>query len=129
MKRMMKKTNHMVFCRSIMYTVIVGCLILFFGSCNKAPAEPVTGVISVSVIDNDAGNTPVPDVDITIKPGDLNGRTDASGTARFEVDPGDYYVDADVCCIGPGFIQYHEPVTVLAHDTAEVELSACLRCL
>ena len=113
----------------IFYSLYIGSMLFFFGSCNKEPAAADKGVIFISVVDNDAGKTPVPNVDITIMPGELTGRTDDAGTASFEIDPGDYYVDADVCCIGPGFIQYHEPVTVLAEDTAKVELTACLRCL
>jgi hypothetical protein len=115
--------------KRVIYAGCIGSLLLFSVSCDKEPAETGTGVISVSVIDNDADKTPVPDVDITITPGDIYGKTDAFGTATFEVDTGDYYVDADVCCIGPGFIQYHESVKVLIDDTAKVELSACLRCL
>ena len=55
--------------------------------------------------------------------------TDADGIARFEVAPGEYFVDAQVCCIGPGFIEYHEPVQVVARQTAQVQLLACLKCL
>ena len=114
--------------KRVFYAGCIFSLLFFSVSCNKEPGEPSSGIILVSVIDNDTEKTPVPDVDITIMPGDMNGKTNASGTASFEVDTGDYYVDANVCCMGPGFIQYHEPVTVLAGDTAEVELSACLRC-
>jgi len=114
--------------KRIIYTGCIGSLLFFSISCNKEPAESGTGIISVSVIDNDAEKTPVPDVEITIAPGDITGETDARGIASFEVDTGNYFVDADVCCMGPGFIQYHEPVTVLAGDTAEVALTACLRC-
>jgi len=114
--------------KRVIYAGCIGSLLFFTVSCNKGGEVSGKGIISVSVIDNDAEQTPVPDVEITIAPGDITGKTDSSGTASFKVDPGDYYVDADVCCMGPGFIQYHEPVSVLAGDTAEVELSACLRC-
>jgi len=112
----------------VIYTGCIGSLLLFSVSCNKEPAETSKGIIYVSVVDNDAEKTPVPDVEIVITPGDITGKTNASGKASFKVDPGGYYVDADVCCIGPGFIQFHEPVTVTADDTAKVTLSACLRC-
>lgn len=97
--------------------------------CNKEPAESTTGIIAVSVNDNDIDETPVPDVEITITPGDIVNTTTANGIATFEVDPGDYFVNAAVCCVGPGNIIYHEPITVISNKTVEVKLTACLRCL
>lgn len=122
-------TIQMDFFRRVIYTGSIGSLLFISVSCNREPIETVQGIIFVSVVDNDAEKTPVPDVELTITPGNITGRTNTSGTAIFKVDPGEYYVDADVCCIGPGLIQYHEPVTVTAGDTAEVEITACLRCL
>lgn len=113
----------------LIYSVFLLSLLFFLASCNKKPTESRTGIITVSVIDNDPEETPVPDVEITVTPGDITKKTNANGIASFEVDPGDYYVDADVCCVGPGYINYHEPITVVANDTVEVELLACLRCL
>ena len=104
-------------------------LVFFLAYCNKERTESTAGIISVSVIDNDSKETPVSDVEITITPGGIVKKTNADGIASFEVDPGDYFVDAAVCCVGPGYIIYHEPITVLANETVEVELSACLRCL
>jgi len=98
-------------------------------SCKKEPTESKLGIISVTVVDNDSEETPVPDVEITITPGDLVKKTDANGNCSFEVDPGSYYVDAEVCCVGPGFIEYHEPVTVVENKTVKVKLTACLSCL
>ncbi len=121
--------KQMDYCSRIIYSVWIVSMLFFLGSCNEEPAASNMGIIFVSVVDNDADKTPVPNVEITITPGEITWKTSDAGTASFEVDPGDYYVDADVCCIGPGFIQYHEPVTVLADDTAKVELTACLRCL
>jgi len=86
------------------------------------------GTISVSVNDNDPNQTPVPNVTITIMPSNIVQRTDANGITNFEVKPGDYFVDAEVCCVGPGNIIYHEPVTVVANKTSEVKLTACLLC-
>jgi hypothetical protein len=96
--------------------------------CNKEPSESAAGIISVSVIDNDSESTPVPNVEIRISPGDIILKTNADGIAISEVDPGDYFVDADVCCVGPGFIHYHEPIRVIANNTVEVELAACSLC-
>jgi hypothetical protein len=87
-----------------------------------------TGIISVSVVDNDPDETPIPDVEITITPGNIVKMTDANGLCNFELDPGDYYVDAAVCCIGPGNIHYHELAKVSANETKEVKLVGCLRC-
>jgi len=114
--------------KGVIYTICIGSLLFLSVSCNKEQGETTKGIIYVTVVDNDIEKTPVPGVEIVITPGDITGMTNASGKASFKVDPGGYYVDADVCCIGPGFIQYHEPVTVTANDTAEVTLSACLRC-
>lgn len=119
----------MDFFRRAIYAGCIGSLLFFSVSCNKEATESGKGIIFVFVIDNDAERTPVPDVEITVEPGDITGKTDSIGTASFEVDPGEYFVNGDVCCIGPGFIQYHEAVTVRAGDTAGVEMTACLRCL
>ena len=121
--------KQMKYSSKIIYSLCIGSMLFFFGSCKKEPGASDKGIIFVSVVDNDAGKTPVPNVEIKIMPVEVTGKTNDAGTASFEIDPGDYYVDADVCCIGPGFIQYHEPVTVHAEDTAKVELTACLRCL
>ena len=86
-------------------------------------------IISVLVVDNDHQETPIPDVEITITPGYIVKKTNANGIASFEVAPGSYYVDADVCCIGPGFIHYHELVAVVMNETTEIKLFGCLRCL
>lgn len=102
--------------------------VLFVASCNNQnPAEQTTGVLSVAVMDEFVG--PVPDVKITINPGSLVQKTGADGTVGFSLTPGDYFVDASVCCLGPGFIEYHRPVTVVQNDTLHVTLNACLQCL
>jgi hypothetical protein len=44
------------------------------------------------------------------------------------VPAGRYVVNAELCCVGPGFIEYHEDVTVAAGETAEVLLFSCLAC-
>ncbi len=113
----------------LIYSVFLVSLFFFSVSCNKKPTESKTAIISVSVIDKDPEETPVQDVEINITPGDIIKKTNANGIASFEVDPGDYYVNADVCCVGPGYIHYHEPITVVANETGKVKLLACLRCL
>jgi hypothetical protein len=70
-------------------------------SCTNKTVESQTGIITISVVDDDPKETPIPDVEITITPGNIAKKTDANGLCNFELDPGDYYVDADVCCIGP----------------------------
>ena len=71
----------------------------------------------------------VADVEITLTPINLVLNTDKNGLAVFKVPPGDYFVDAHVCCAGPGNIDYHLPVAVQVDRTTEVELGACLECV
>jgi len=103
---------------------------LFFNSvsCDSTPTESRSGIISVTVIDNDANETPVPNVEITVIPINIVQKTDINGICNFEVEPGDYFVDAEVCCIGPGNIVYHVPVQVVENKTSNVKLEACLSC-
>jgi hypothetical protein len=79
------------------------------------------------VIDENIG--PVADVEITITPKRMIDKTNNEGAALFVIDPGEYFMDADVCCIGPGFIKYHVPVKVMSDDTVKAQLNACLTCL
>ena len=103
---------------------------LFFNSisCDNAPTESKLGIISVIVVDNDLNKTPVPNVEITVTPIDIVQKTDSNGISNFEVEPGNYFVDAEVCCVGPGNIEYHVPVKVIENETADVKLLACLQC-
>ncbi|MCZ6702544.1 MAG: hypothetical protein O6940_05830 [Ignavibacteria bacterium] len=109
--------------------------LLFFNSisCDNAPTEskfgyqPI-GIISVIVVDNDLNKTPVPNVEITVTPIDIVQKTDSNGISNFEVEPGNYFVDAEVCCVGPGNIEYHVPVKVIENKTTDVKLLACLLC-
>ncbi len=104
--------------------------LLFFNSisCDNAPTESKLGIISVIVVDNDLNKTPVPNVEITVTPIDIVQKTDSNGISNFEVEPGNYFVDAEVCCVGPGNIEYHVPVKVIENKTTDVKLLACLLC-
>ena len=102
--------------------------LFFLVCCNQEPTESTTGTISVLVVDNDSEETPVADVEITITPGNNTKKTNADGMTSFEVNASDYFVDAEVCCAGPGNIEYHVPVKVIENKTADVELLACLLC-
>ena len=104
--------------------------LLFFNSisCDNAPTESKLGVISVIVVDNDLNETPVPNVEITITLIDIVQKTDSNGICNFEVEPGNYFVEAEVCCTGPGNIEYHVLVKVIENKTADVKLLACLSC-
>ena len=111
--------------------IISALFYLFFFnsiSCDNAPTETKLGVISVIVVDNDLNETPVPNVEITITPIDIVQKTDSNGICNFEVEPGNYFIDAEVCCSGPGNIEYHVPVKVIENKTADVKLLACLSC-
>ena len=103
---------------------------LFFNSisCDDAATESRLGVISVIVVDNDVNGTPVPNVEITVTPIHVVQKTDSSGICNFEVEPGNYFVDAEVCCVGPGNIEYHVSVIVIENKTSDVKLLACLSC-
>ncbi len=86
-----------------------------------------TGTVEVTVKDN-SGDVYLEGVEITLSPPGLTGSTDPNGKTAFQVAPGGYFVDAQLCCVGPGLIQYHEPVTVAANETTSVTLTACLSC-
>ena len=100
--------------------------LILLASCDEDPIHPAHGFVSVSVVDG--AGPPVPDVEIRIAPLGLTAMTDARGVALFRLAPGDYFVDANVCCRGPGFIDYYVPVTVTAWETETVELRSCLAC-
>jgi predicted amidohydrolase len=113
------------------YNVLSLALILLLigsGCSSDRTVQPVGGTISVQVIDS-PGDIPVEGVEVTIEKLNLVGTTDATGTVVFEVPVGDYFVDARVCCIGPGWIDHHVSVTVTKDETAEVTLLACSICV
>jgi hypothetical protein len=116
----------MKLCGVFVPLLVLSCLALTQG-CSDSSEQPRTGTVSALVIDGSLG--PVADVEIRLSPTNLVARTDENGLAVFEVPPGEYFVDANVCCVGPGLIDYHLPVTVRADKTVEVELQACLVCL
>ena len=111
--------------------ILSGSILLFACSDDKespeAPKPPETGTISAYVIDENL-NQPVEDVAVTVTPGNIVLKTDSNGLAVFEVPSGDYFVDATVCCVGPGGIQYHIQVTVKKGETTRVKMQACLTC-
>ncbi|NOZ08399.1 MAG: hypothetical protein GXO91_05930, partial [FCB group bacterium] len=110
--------------------IIISLFILFFvSSCDIESADSNEGTLTVSVIDNSTDDSAVPGISITIVPEGIIKQTDLTGKCSFELDPGDYYVDAEVCCIGPGNISYHEPVTLTSNQTTEITLVACSACL
>ncbi len=115
----------MRFCGSLVLVLVLFCLALSQG-CSDSPEQPRTGTVSALVIDPSLG--PVGDVEITLSPTNLVSKTDKDGLAVFQVPPGDYFIDAKVCCLGPGFIDYHLGVTVRIGKTVELELRACLAC-
>ena len=94
---------------------------------DERPESPETGTVVVRVIDPSLG--PVPDVEVSLAGTNLVGMTDREGTIVFQVARGGYFVDAAVCCVGPGLIEHHEAVRVVGGKTVEVELRACLVCL
>ena len=120
-----------------MSSITRGVLLLLFTAtpvaavafgCSDDPTEPENGKISALVID-DGLDYPVEDVAITVTPGNIVVKTDGNGVAVFEVPAGRYFVDATVCCAGPGGIEYHIPVMVREGETTRVRMQACLVCL
>ena len=106
------------------FVVVLGCS----DDPVRNPEQTRTGIVSVLVVDV-SGDSPVSGVEIAMPPSGLVSKTDRDGIAVFEVPPGDYFVDASVCCVGPGFIEYHISVTVVKGRTARVLLQACLACV
>ena len=107
------------------------CSVAHISGCSNDPTQPTTGVLIVSVTDQTvtASQEPVSGVEIEITPVGLVSTTNDEGVAVFEVAPGDYFVDASVCCRGPAFIEFHVPITVAGGETQAVELQACLACI
>lgn len=96
--------------------------------CDEGPLAPRSGTLVVAVYDGGNAAHPVPDVLVEVTPVGRRATTGDDGTVTFQLAPGGYYVDADVCCAGPGPIQYHRPVTLVANQTTTVTLNACLAC-
>ena len=118
----MSRSSHL-----LRQALVLGTALLV--GCEEGPLAPRTGSITVAVYDGGNPQNPVPNVDIQVTPVGLHERTNSAGRAVFEVQPGGYYVDAHVCCVGPGTIDYHEPVTVTAGQASSVTLDACLACV
>lgn len=114
--------------QAIIILLLLLCVLIELNACTDDTEQPGTGTLSVLVIDESLDET-VADVEITLSPINIVAITDENGLAVFEVPAGDYFVDANVCCIGPGFINYHLPVTLREGETQEVRLQACLLCL
>ncbi len=113
---------------TIVTTILFVSGLILLSGCDEEASQPSTGFISVSVTDG-TSQDPVADVEIEVAPVTLVLRTDKDGMAVFEVAPGDYFVNAEVCCEGPGFLEYHVPAAVAAGERIEVNLYACLACL
>ena len=102
-------------------------LACFLGCEEDRPNAPETGYISVHVYDT-ASEGPIQEAEITIVPGDLVQFTDVDGHTIFKVDPGEYFVNAEICCFIIFPVEYHIPVTVTKGDTVEVEMADCFSC-
>ncbi len=111
------------------YLVLIISLSSAYFSCTGQVTESQTATLIVLIVDNDTQETPIPDIEVMIIPGDITKKTDSKGISRFELKAGDYYLDAQVCCVGPGYIQYHEAVTLSAKETKTIKLHGCLACV
>ena len=86
------------------------------------------GVIEVVVEDGSTPPGALPPFEVVLTPPGNVSQTDSTGRTRFVVPAGRYVVNAELCCVGPGFIEYHEHATVGAGETVEVRLFSCLVC-
>ncbi len=111
-----------------MSKLVLLLLLVFFISCETTGTKPADeGYLSVTVIDE--RDSLIQNAEIFIVPDSSSVSTDSNGEAFFTLKRGDYFVNAQICCIGPGFINYHEPVTIERDDTVKLELGACTACL
>lgn len=113
---------------SFVYLTLFFALVYFSISCKGSPSNSQTATLDVLVVDNDPQETPIPDVEITITPGNIIQKTSLNGTCRFILKPGDYYVNAHVCCAGSRYIPYHEPVSLGQNELETIKLIGCLSC-
>jgi hypothetical protein len=118
-----------------MKKAIYVALVLIFGliifnqiSCSDEVTDTEQGTVVVLVVDNDTSETPIPNIEITLTPINEIKFTDSNGTCNFNVRPGSYYVDAEVCCAGAGNIIFHELINVSENKTTNVKLVGCLSC-
>mgnify|MGYP001388921577 CR=1 FL=1 len=119
MKLLIKHLNLIFFVFAFFYLV----------GCNDDPTNSKTGILHILAIDNGEEETPIPNLEITITPGDFVKNTDENGVCLFELDPGDYFLNTKVCCAGASYWHpYEEPVTIIESDTVEVILPFCLSC-
>lgn len=105
---------------SAAFAVVVGCGDHF--------TDSSLGFVSVSIIDTST-LLPVPNVVVAISGTGHSATTGKDGSVRFELTPGKYYVDSNVCCVGPSFKRYHLPIIVESGREIEVSLAACSACL
>ena len=108
----------------LLFVILIVSLI----SCDDGATESNLGNVEVKVIDNDIANSPVPNVEITLLPLNKIAITDSNGVCNFAVRPGNYLVSGEVCCAGPGLIEYQVRVNVNETRTSIVTLMACLSC-
>ena len=115
--------------RRWLVAVLTGAAFAVSMGCGEDPAQPTTGILTVSVYDRGNPDWPVPDVRVELTPSGTALVTNSHGLAVFELGAGEYFVDARVCCIGPGLIEHHVAVTVEPGKRTEISLWACLPCL
>jgi hypothetical protein len=115
--------------RFLKQLVSSGILILFLQFCTGESHDSNMATLLVRIVDNNQEETPIPDVEVIITPGNLIKKTDLKGECRFDLKPGDYFVAAEVCCIGPGNIRYYNSVNLSASETKTLKFYGCLACL
>lgn len=113
--------------RDTILTLTLITALLLSCSCETTEVQPADeGYLSVTVTDE--RDSLIQNIEIFIVPDSSSVKTDANGKAFFILETGDYFVDASICCIGPGFFNYHEPVTIEKNDTVKLEFEGCTAC-
>ncbi len=111
--------------KHIKYLILFIILFIAFACVDEA-TSPQTGTIIVSVVD---GSTPVPNETITLLADSLVKITDKDGICKYEVSPGNYFVNAQLPGPGSKGYIYHIPVEIKRGQTITIKLIACLLCV
>jgi hypothetical protein len=121
---MKSKTIFILFPFSLIICLLVACN----NATTSENSDKSIGKIIVNVQDNDSAHTPVPNAQIFINSLNQSKFTDSTGTCVFELKPNLYIIEAYLCCVGPGTIDYHDSVLVIENETKYLTFTACLSC-
>ncbi|NOZ75687.1 MAG: hypothetical protein GXO90_10025 [FCB group bacterium] len=113
--------------RLVLISIVFLALVVY--GCNRnTENDPTDSYINVLILDSDLEQTPISGVEVTLAPVEKVKVTDEYGKCSFSVEPGNYIVNASVCCVGPGNIVYHDSVSVALNQTVNDTLYGCTMC-